>query len=254
MRRIIVEEAHWAEVRDLSVDMALLPWGATEPHNLHLPYGTDTYCSRDVAITAVSLIPDEEDLTIAILPAVPYGVNTGQRDLNLCMSIPPSVQYLLLESIVSNLRDLGIPRLMVINGHGGNDFKPQLRELQQKIPEVFCCLANWWTIPQAEDYFSEPGDHAGELETSCMMHLHPEFVLPLSSAGEGMSIPFAPNGLADRSVWAPRHWRSATRDTGVGNPAASTAEKGERFFQDAARELAGYIAAIAAADPKSLYE
>ncbi len=253
MQRIDLEKAHWKELEHASIDMVILPWGATEPHNRHLPYGTDSLCSRAVALEALSLISEDCPLSIAVLPVMPFGVNTGQRDLNLCMSIRPSVQYRLLEEIALNLGEQKIPKLMIVNGHGGNNLKPLLRELQQKVPEVFCCFTNWWTLKDGEDYFTEPGDHAGELETSTMQYLYPELVLPLSEAGDGSSTTFKPSGLSNRAVWAPRSWSKVSSDTGVGDPVASSASKGERFFNDSAKVLAEYIADIAATDNADLY-
>ncbi len=254
MNSIDLEKAHWKELEHLAIDMAILPWGATEPHNRHLPYGTDTLCSRAVALEAVARIPEDSPLSIAVLPAMPYGVNTGQRDLNLCISIRPSLQYRLLEEIALTLREQKIPKLMIVNGHGGNNFKPLLRELQQNVPELFCCFTNWWTLKDGDEYFREQGDHAGELETSVMQYLYPELVLPLSEAGKGASRGFRPAGLSSRAVWAPREWTKVSSDTGVGNPAASSPLKAERFFTDAAKTLATYIADIAATDNSDLYE
>ena len=40
-RPYILAESHWGTVRDTRYDVAILPWGATEAHNFHLPYSTD---------------------------------------------------------------------------------------------------------------------------------------------------------------------------------------------------------------------
>ena len=92
----------------------------------------------------------------------------------------------------------------------------------------------------ARDYFDQPGDHADEIETSVMMHYHPELVR-LDEAGEGRSRQFAIPALREGKVWMPRHWTLVTQDTGIGNPALSTAEKGRRFADACADGFAEFL-------------
>ncbi|MGA1494007.1 MAG: creatininase family protein, partial [Rhodothermales bacterium] len=59
--------------------------------------------------------------------------------------------------------------------------------------------------------------------------------------------------LRSRKVWAPRQWTSVTDDTGVGNPAAATAQKGQQFVEQVTDELANFLVELDAADPTDLY-
>ena len=104
------------------------------------------------------------------------------------------------------------------------------------------------------DYFDEPGDHAGEMETSIMMALEPDLVLPLSEAGPGKARKFRIAGLRDGWAWAPRKWTKVTDDTGTGNPKASTAAKGEKFLSAVTERIGGFLVELAAADAANLYE
>jgi creatinine amidohydrolase len=104
------------------------------------------------------------------------------------------------------------------------------------------------------DYFDEPGDHAGEMETSLMMSLHPDLTLPLSEAGAGKARKFRVAGLRDGWAWAPRQWTKVTDDTGTGNPAASTPEKGEKFLRAVTERVAGFLVDLAKADLNEMYE
>ena len=72
-----------------SYELAILPWGATEAHNVHLPYGTDTIESGFIAAEAARLAW-EAGAKVVVLPTVPFGVNTGQLDIPLCLSMNPS--------------------------------------------------------------------------------------------------------------------------------------------------------------------
>jgi creatinine amidohydrolase len=103
-----------------------------------------------------------------------------------------------------------------------------IRELQPKTT-VFLCTVNWWQAVDPKPYFTEPGDHAGELETSILLHYTPALVRPLGEAGDGRERKFTVPGLRERWVWAQREWTRVTTDTGVGNPKDATAEKGAKF-------------------------
>src|SRR5206468_850641 len=80
----------------------------------------------------------------------------------------------------------GIPKLVIFNGHGANDFRQMIRELQPQV-SPFLCVVNWYKVLDLNGFFSDQGDHAGEMETSVMQHIAPELVLPLSEAGPGAS-------------------------------------------------------------------
>jgi len=158
-----------------------------------------------------------------------------------------------LTDVASALSGQGVKKLLVLNGHGGNDFRQMIRELQAKV-DLFVCTINWWTCIKATDFFDEPGDHAGEMETSIMMALVPDLLRPLSEAGPGKARKFRVAGLRDGWAWAPRKWRQVTDDTGTGDPKAATAEKGEKFMRAVTERIGGFLVELAAADVKNLYE
>jgi creatinine amidohydrolase len=251
-RPYILAEAHWKAVRETPYEVAVLPWGATEPHNFHLPYGTDVIECDHIAAEAAR-IAWGAGARVVVLPTVPFGVNTGQLDLRLTINMNPSTQIVVLRDVVDSLAGQGVRKLVVLNGHGGNDFRQMIRELQPR-GDVFVCTLNWWQVVDAHTFFQEPGDHAGELETSVMMHIAPGLVLPLTEAGNGAARRFAIRGLREGWVWAPRQWTQVTRDTGTGNPVAATPEKGERHFRAVTEKIAGFLIELAGADIQNPYE
>jgi creatinine amidohydrolase len=250
-RPYILAETSWKTVRDTPYEVAILPWGATEAHNFHLPYATDTIQSDRIAAEAAR-IAWERGTRAIVLPAVPFGVNTGQIDIKLCLNMNPSTQAAVLADLAGSLEAQGIFKLVIVNGHGGNDFRQMIRELQP-LTEVFICTLNWYQIVSPREYFTDLGDHAGELETSVMMHVAPELVAPLSEAGDGHARRFRIAGLREGWAWAPRTWTSVTDDTGVGDPAAATAEKGARYSAAVTERLAGFLTELARADLGDLY-
>ncbi len=105
--------------------------------------------------------------------------------------------------------------------------------------------ADWFGIVPKEDYFEqEIDDHAGEQETSVLMHFHPELV-KLEKAGKGTPKPWKIQSLNDKTAWAPRNWQQTTDDTGIGNPEKSTAKKGEKYAEEVTKRLAKLLIELA---------
>lgn len=249
-RPYILNETNWSAVRSARFDVAVLPWGATEAHNYHLPYGTDNIqCDHVAAESARKAV--EHGARVIVLPTIPYGVQTGQLDIPLCLNMNPSTQAAMLRDLAESLAGQGIPKLVVLNGHGGNDFRQMIRELQPGV-EIFLCQVNWYRVVDPDRYFA-PGDHAGEMETSMMLHTSPELVLPLTEAGDGAQRRPRISGLREGWAWAPRPWTRISTDTGVGDPRAATAEKGRRYAELVTDRIGEFLADLAAADLSELY-
>ncbi len=251
-RPYILAETTWQAVKETAVEVVVLPWGATEAHNYHLPYGTDNYQCEYVAAEAARLAW-EQGAKVMVLPAIPFGVNTGQLDITLDINLNPSTQLAILRDVVQVLARQGIPKLVVLNGHGGNDFRQMLRELQAEFPGVFLSTATLFRVVDRNAFFSAPGDHADEMETSMMLHLAPELVRPLAEAGPGANKQFRIRALRSWA-WAQREWSKVTADTGAGDPAAATAAKGEAFLAAIVAEVSQFFIELAAADTADLYE
>jgi len=250
--RHILASSTYKQIRDATFDLALLPWAATEAHNYHLPYGTDIIETDRIAAEAGRLACDK-GARVIVLPTVPFGVNTGQLDIPLTINMNPGTQMSVLEDVATSLERQGIRKLVLLNGHGGNDFRQMIRELKLRH-SLFICTANWYTCVDAKLFFAEPGDHAGEMETSLMLYLAPELVLPLSEAGSGRERKMKIGAFQEGWAWTPREWLKVTSDTGTGDPRAATAEKGKSYFEAVTAKIAGFLMEVASADTEDLYE
>jgi creatinine amidohydrolase len=242
----------WEAVRQTRYQLAVLPWGATEAHNRHLPYGTDTIEAGAVAERAAGWAWQRGARTL-VLPTVPFGVHTGQREVPFCLNMNPSTQMALLRDLAITLTDHGVGKLVIVNGHGANDFRQMIRELQGVLPLVIAQV-NWYRMVDPTPFFTEPGDHAGELETSAMLALAPELVRPLDQAGPGTARRFAVRALREGWAWTPRRWVDVTADTGVGDPRAATADKGEAFLTAVTERLGEFLVEFAAVPPDGLFQ
>ena len=220
----------YGELRDVPTPkLAILPWGATEPHNLHLPYTTDLIVARELALDAAAKLLRDYDLLAAVLPGIALGSqNPGQWDKPFCIHSSYQTQASILGDTVASLSRQGIQRLVVVNGHGGNSFRNMVRDLAFQYPEFLVAIANTFDIVPQQGYFDHHDDHAGEMESSLMMYYRPKWVRS-DRAGEGRSKSFAVQSLNDRTAWVPRNWNRMTHDTGIGDPRQASAEKGARY-------------------------
>lgn len=244
----------WKEVKDKAFDLAVLPWGATEPHNFHLPYGTDSILSYEIACMAVEKA-HEKGLICMVLPVVPLGSqNPGQTNLPFCIHARYETQKAILTDFVTSLYRQGMRKLVIMNGHGGNNFRNMIRDLAIDYPDFQIAVTDWYTIENGADYFAETGKHADELETSVMLHFHPEWVLPLEEAGDGKSKTFSIAALKNKQAWIPRHWTKVSTDTGIGNPKSANAEKGGKFAESVTNQLAQFLCDFAKTNLNDLYE
>jgi creatinine amidohydrolase len=252
MRPYILAECNWKSIRDKTFDVAVLPWGACEAHNYHLPYGTDMFQAERVAAEAAR-IAWEKGAKIIVLPTIPFGVNTGQPDILLDINMNPSTQLKVLNDVVQVLDRQGIHKLIILNSHGGNDFKTMIRELGLNYPKMFLCSCNWFQSVDQSRFFENRDDHAGEMETSIMLHLTPDLVLPLSEAGDGKAKKFTFSAMREGWGWAERRWTAVTRDTGVGNPEKATAEKGAKFFEAVTAKVGAFFYEVAVTSREDFY-
>lgn len=252
MKPYLLKETNWKKLQSHRFELAVLPWGATEAHNYHMPYGTDVIEADEIAAEG-GRKAWEKGANVVVMPAIPFGVNTGQSDIYLDINLNPSTQLLILRDIIEVLNRQGLKKLLILNSHGGNDFKTMLRELGLKFPEMMLFTCNWFQALDKTKFFEESGDHADEMETSLIMYLNPELVLPLDEAGDGNEKKSTIKGLQEKWAWAERKWSQVTEDTGIGNPKKASPEKGRLYFDAVTDKVADLMKDICDAKPDQLY-
>jgi creatinine amidohydrolase len=231
-RAFVLHEANLAQLRQLKPNAAVLPWGATEAHNYHLPHGTDVIEASALAEAAVPAA-NQQGARCVLLPCIPFGNDNLQLTQTATITMRTATQQAVLRDVADSLVRQGIDRLLVLNFHGGNDFKQIIRDVMLDLP-IFIVQANGYAIsPEAAALMEiRNGDHAGEFETSLLLHLTPQWVAPLETAGDGAATPSKLSAISNTpGVWAPRDWAALSKDTGNGDPRKATADKGRRAFE-----------------------
>ena len=246
MRPWILSELNYGHVKTHPpVEVAVLPLGATEPHNLHLPYGTDTYQVDLIAERACALA-FERGARVVMLPPLPYGTESNQMRFPMAMNLNPSTVARVITDLVRSLETHGIRKCVLLNGHGGNDLKWVLRELHNDV-KVHLFLCNWNKIA-ADQYptiYEDAGDHAGELETSMGLAHFPGLVA-MDQADPGSMAPNRFDAVNHGWVEITRPWHLLTTNSGAGDPRPATAEKGQRLTDLVVDRLANFLAELSA--------
>jgi creatinine amidohydrolase len=242
----ILAETTLKMYRHAPMEVAVLPIGATEPHNLHLPCGTDTFEVSDIGEKACEIAWKRGGRAVA-LPAIPFGTNSNFAGFPGFIHLNPTTHLAILRDVVWSLESYGVRKLVILNGHGGNNFQPFLRELWPTT-KLFISVINWWQIlPELfEKLFVNPGEHGDEMETSLMLHLCPHLV-SLKDADAGSVRKPRLKTLREGWVIFTRPWKRLTTNTGYGNPRLATAEKGRKILDAITRKIGAYLVELAKA-------
>jgi len=242
-----LDEITYRMVREREVEVAVLPVGATEPHNLHIPYGSDAFHGEGVADRCCEAAW-KLGAKVVLLPTIPYGVDSNQLEFPLAIHVGQPVLDAMVTEIVRSLEHHGILKFVLLNSHGGNGFKPLLRELYGKT-KVFVCLIDWWKV--AADHYAEifesVGDHADEMETSVGMALFGDLV-HLEDADEGAVRASRFEAINQGWVQITRPWHLLTTNSGVGDPRAASAEKGERALEVVVERVSRFLKELSDAE------
>ena len=251
MRPWKLSEVNYAYIKQHKYEVAVLPCGATEPHNLHLPYGTDMY-EGELVGEKICEAAHEKGAKVVLLPTIPYGTETNQMAFPLAMNLNPSTLFAVITDLVKSLEHHGIRKLVLLNSHGGNDLKPLLRELYGKTTvNIFLC--NWYTAigELKSEIFTHPDDHAGEMETSFGLAYFPDLV---GRNADGTLI--ADDGKVAKSrfeavnkgwISITRPWHLLTTNSGSGYPHEATAEKGRKLIDVVVQRLSPFLVELSAA-------
>ena len=247
MRDWVLQELNYAAVKQRQYEVAVLPVGAAEPHNLHLPYGQDAFHATEVANQACEYA-HHKGARVVLLPTLPFGTNSNMMAFPLTVNVRPSTLNVLVSDVIASMAEHGVLKFVIFNGHGGNTFKPLLRELYGQT-RAFVCLIDWWTVGAdvQGEIFQHRGDHADEMETSLAQAFWPELV-DVSVADEGRARPSRFEAINRGWVKISRPWHLLTTNSGVGDPRAATADKARRYLDVVVPRIGQFLLELSKAE------
>lgn len=225
-----LEKITYKIVKETEYKVAVLPIGSIEPHNFHLPYGTDAINVKYVAERMCERA-HQSGARVLLLPTIPYGVNGNMREFPFAMNIYQSTLDQIISDLLETLEKNGIEKLLVLNGHGGNKFEAWQRSMLNKT-KVFIVVMDWWAPAEEEEkeIFEEGGFHANEMETSVDLVTVPELV-HLEDADEGKTKQTRFEEVNKGWAMVTPIWHLLTENSGWGNPKKATREKGEKYLE-----------------------
>ncbi len=245
----LLAESNLATIREHDWEVAILPLGATEPHNLHLPYATDSI-QVDAIANEMAKRAWELGAKVLVLPTLPFGTETNLREFPFALNLNPSTIFAVLSDLLASIESSGMRKLLILNGHGGNELKPWIREIYGKT-EVQVFLCNWFTVLKdvASSLFQHTEDHAGEMETSLLLALRPDLVKRLAdgslAADDGAVRPFRFEALEHGWISITRPWHLLTQNSGSGNPHMASKDKGFQTIELLCNRLVPFLVQLA---------
>src|SRR5689334_1745523 len=225
----------------VSTQVAVLPVGSFEQHGPFLPLATDTLVACAVAREIAAAYP------VHLLPPVTISCSHEHASWPGTVSISSVTLHAVVSDIAASLRRSGVDALVVVNGHGGNYV------LGNVVQEASARGERMALFPAAEDW-EEAREragvltslltdmHAGEIETSILLHAHPEYVRPGYES-------------ADFTADDRRHLltvgMSAYTESGViGRPSLGSAEKGKELLASLVESFGTYLELLTSPEPE----
>ncbi len=246
---MLLEHVRWPELGSLTGRIFVAPLGSMEQHGHHLPLFTDSFIISRIASRLEELCGDK----IVLLPAQWLGHSPHHRRFGcLSLDLPPYVE--MIRGLCRSLVGLGARRILLLNGHGGNEVscKAALRELKSDFEsrrDLYIAYATYWSLA-AEEFAAirqspEGGmGHACEMETSILLREKPELVEKSLIRRDG---PSEEGGFLTIDMqkslpfYMVNEFDEFSRSGVIGMPEYATAEKGELFLEAAARATARFL-------------
>jgi creatinine amidohydrolase len=248
---MLLADLPWPDIAALPKDTPVVfPVAALEQHGRHMPVFTDSLLMGEIARRAEMELHRE----VLFAPLQWLGNSHHHMDFPGTLSAEPRLYIDLLCGLLENFIAHGFKRLLILNGHGGNDVPGkqavfEVRQRHRQRDDLLLLFATYWNLsPNAREAHPELRQtqmgHACEWETSMVMCLAPHLVKEPTGVPEvafGNAFEPASRGWTMRDRSEPGH---------VGAPATATAEKGEALFECFTRDTVALLRRMIAWDGK----
>ena len=222
----------WTEIEALDKSTPVVfPIAAFEQHGRHMPLFTDSLLLGEV----IRRVAETMGNRVLFAPLQWLGNSDHHLDFPGTLSSAPRTYLDLLDGLLENFLQHGFRRLVLFNGHGGNDVPGrqavfEVRQRHRSRNDLLLLIATYWNLgvnqrPLPTGLRQSQMGHACEWETSMMLRLAPHLV------GEIKDLQSVPFGNAFEP--ASRGWitRDRTVPGHIGDPQFASAEKGEALFR-----------------------
>lgn len=254
--------ADWATTDFAAIDasrlVAVLPVAALEQHGPHLPLSVDTDLAQGIVQACLPHL--SEDCKAVFLPAQIVGYSPEHQAFAGTLSLKAETIIRLWTEIAESVAAAGVKKLVLFNSHGGQVGLMDVvaRDLRARLGMLVYSVS-WFNLPLLDEtgadlntLFSADehrfGVHAGDVETSMMLALRPEWVrmdqaqhFHSTSQDRASAFPILGNGKSAKLAWQMQDYNP---QGAAGNAAAATADKGQSLVQAAGRALAALLAEI----------
>jgi creatinine amidohydrolase len=243
------EELTSAEIGalDRARTVVILPLGAVEQHGNHMPLGTDTLLAQAISLAAGATAGDT-----FVMPPPWYGFSAHHMRFPGSITLRVETLMALVEDVVGSLVRHNFQRILIVNGHGGNNglidvLASTLGHTHHGAARI--AALTYFTLAReaiAKLRKSKPGGmgHACEFETSMVQHIRPELV-KIDRAETCYPDPgsrYLTTDLLGAQAIRLYHDFGDLSPTGtLGDPAFASPEAGKAFFAAVAGELAAFI-------------
>lgn len=243
-------EMTWREIRQAAESgaLAVLPTGSLEQHGPHLPTKVDTLLADRVVAEAASSL---SDVDIVLLPALWLGASDHHTPF-FAASVTEPTYISMITDLAISVAAGGFRRIAVVNGHGGNTapLRVALTEVRRRCPSLTAVAAEYWTLAAAgirDRRSTPPGGmaHAGELETSLVLHLSPADVRTdlIASALPDAPDELMPDLVSGGSASSSAPWRRFGKNGAIGDPTHANSEAGRAFLEAIVGAVADFLRA-----------
>lgn len=225
----------WVEIADRIKQnpIAVIPTGSTENHGPHLPLHTDTYIIDDIIRRALTKL--DEEPPVLITPTIPVGCSFEHMDFAGTISFRAETYIHLIVDYIRALHQHGIKRFLIANGHGGNTTALQTAVLQLRNEDhLMIHFTDWFQLTKGEVL----GDHAGEVETSMMLAIHPDLVDVENLPKDEVAFAFG-SGLPMTTPF-PRV-KTVSEKGYFGNPSKASQTRGDEILELAATKMTSLL-------------
>jgi creatinine amidohydrolase len=220
------------DARDRAARVAVLPVGSFEQHGPFLPLATDTVIACTIAQEIAAAYP------VQVLPPVTISCSHEHAAWAGTVSVSAQTLYSVIRDIADSLRLSGVPKLVLVNGHGGNYVLANIVQESRGAMALFPGLPDVVRARAAAGMQTsvEADMHAGELETSVLLHAHPELVRPGFAAADSVA--------DDRPHLLTLGMTAYTTSGVIGRPSLASAAKGKALLESLVESFGEYFAVL----------